>query len=125
MHSTTFFDLCSRVQSSFIFPPQKYSKIRQLMKVIFSFDIFFVDRVMRISIVFYRTDSIDNPDLLDMDGVIDGIFSRGQRVFIANNDKLCPCTTLDPLPRSTCQLARQKSVMTFKTENVRSDFHQS
>ncbi len=62
----------------------------------------------------------DNPNLMNIDVLFDNALTLGYHFFIAHNPLLCPCVMLDPMPSSTCILRKQRSVLSYINQNVRS-----
>ena len=59
-----------------------------------------------------------NPDLLDMDGVVDNVLTRSWSVFVAYNPLLCACAMVEPHVRSTCPFRKTQSVFSYISKNV-------
>ncbi len=59
-----------------------------------------------------------NPDLLNIDGVVDNVLTRSWTVFVAYNPLLCACAMVDPQPRSTCPFRKTQSVFSYISKNV-------
>ncbi len=59
-----------------------------------------------------------NPDLLNMDGVVDNVLTRSWTVFVAYNPVMCACAMVDPQPRSTCPFRKTQSVFSYISKNV-------